>query len=421
MAMVVAALMFLVSTAAASNSTRDTRDGAGKALGIFSVVKFPNDACTGSTTYNGTCYTAEECNSKSGTAAGSCASGFGVCCTFNLGCGTSTSENRTYHAITSFSSSTDPSPCSYTVCPSTSSVCKLRIDFTAFSIYTPWTSLVIAAGTSGYVPQGIVVNILDGFILGDCLVDQFTVAGAGVPSPPTMCGTGAGQHMYVPVSPSCNTLNFNIDTDVTYTRSWSFTVQQVECSSDYGKHSCMQYYTGTSGTFNSWNLDTTLTAMAPAATNHHLNDQYYDICFRQERGYCRVCFSPVITTAASSSFGVSASANAAALQAGAGDAVCTGVTVYTDYVEVENLVAPTVTTSLTSGLTKFCGAIFSSAAAATASASACTYKSPFKWGVHLDDQEVAIAACNANLNTCENQPAGGGGIGFNMQWWLESC
>jgi len=201
-------------------------------------------------------------------------------------------------------------------------VCKLRIDFSAFSIYTPWTSLVIAAGTSGYVPNGIVVNILDGIILGDCLVDQFTVSGPGVPSPPTMCGIGAGQHMYVPASPSCNTINFNIDTDVSYTRSWSFTVQQIECSTDYGKHSCMQYYTGTSGTFASWNFDTTLTTIAPAATNHHLNTQHYDICFRQERGYCKVCFSPVITTAASSSFGVSASIAAPALQAGAGDAAC---------------------------------------------------------------------------------------------------
>lgn len=419
MAMIVAALLVIVSTATASNNTRD---GAGKTLGIFSVVKFPNDACTGSTTYNGTCYTAEECNSKSGTAAGSCASGFGVCCTFSLGCGSSTSENRTYHAITSFSSSTDASPCTYQVCPSTSSVCKLRIDFTAFSIYTPWTSLVIAAGTSGYIPNGIVVNILDGVILGDCLVDQFTVTGAGVSSPPTMCGIGGAQHMYVPASPSCNNINFNIDTDVTYTRTWAFTVQQIECSTDYGKHSCMQYYTGTSGTFNSWNFDTTLTTIAPAATNHHLNSQQYDICFRQERGYCRVCFSPVITTAASSSFGVSASATGPALQSGAGDAVCTGVTVYADYIEVGNLVAPTITTSLTGGLTKFCGAIFSSATGATATASACTYKTPFVWGVHFDDEEVAIAACTGTvLETCENHVAGGGGIGFNMQWWLESC
>lgn len=410
----------LVCCVSAKNNT-NTRERLSKGLGIFSVVKFPNSACTGTTAFNGTCYTSEECAVRDGTATGSCAQGFGVCCTFSLGCGTSSSENNTYHAVTQFSTSTDTSPCTYTICPCSTDVCKLRIDFSAFSLYTPWTSLVADATTGAYVPQGIVVNLLDGLILGDCLVDQFTVTGFGVPSPPTMCGGGAGQHMYVPVTSSCTKINFNIDTDVTYTRSWSFSVKQIECSTDYGKHSCMQYMTGTSGTFSSWNFDTTLTTIAPAATNHHLNSQIYDICFRQERGYCKICFSPVITTAASSSFGVSASANKDALQAGAGDAVCTGVTVYADYVEVENLVAPTITTSLTSGLTKMCGAIFSSATAATATASGCSYKSPFIWGVHFNDREVVIAACNANLNTCENQPAGGGGIGFNMQWWLESC
>lgn len=411
----------MAQTKLTQGSKNNTREG--KILGIFSVVKFPNDACTGSTTYNGTCYTAEECNSKSGTASGSCASGFGVCCTFSLACGSSSTENRTYHSVTSFSSTTDSSPCVYEICPSSADVCKLRIDFSAFSIYTPWTSLVIAAGTSGYIPNGIVVNLLDSLILGDCLVDQFNVVGAGTASTPVLCGIGPGQHLYVDASPSCNKLNFNIDTDVTYTRSWSFTVQQIECSTDYGKHNCMQYITGTSGTFSSWNFDTTLTTIAPAATNHHLNDQTYDICFRQERSYCRICFSPVITTAASSSFGVSASITGPALQSGAGDAACTGVTVFADYVEVANLVAPTVTTSLSpAALTKHCGALFNSATGNAASGSACSYKTPFVWGVHFNDREVVIAACTGTvLNTCENNVAGGGGIGFNMQWWLESC
>ena len=30
----------------------------------------------------GTCYTASECGTKSGTSDGNCAAGFGVCCTF---------------------------------------------------------------------------------------------------------------------------------------------------------------------------------------------------------------------------------------------------------------------------------------------------------------------------------------------------
>merc|ERR1739848_650009 len=66
-----------------------------KLLPIFSVVTFPNDLCVGTesgATRNGTCYTSAECSTKGGTASGSCASGFGVCCVFSLACGHSSAE-----------------------------------------------------------------------------------------------------------------------------------------------------------------------------------------------------------------------------------------------------------------------------------------------------------------------------------------
>lgn len=49
-------------------------------LSLFSVVRFTNSACTGDNSYNGTCYTSTECTKYGGTASGTCASGFGVCC-----------------------------------------------------------------------------------------------------------------------------------------------------------------------------------------------------------------------------------------------------------------------------------------------------------------------------------------------------
>ena len=52
-------------------------------LSLFSIVRFPNSACTGTNSYNGTCLTTSECSSYGGTASGSCASGFGVCCIGN--------------------------------------------------------------------------------------------------------------------------------------------------------------------------------------------------------------------------------------------------------------------------------------------------------------------------------------------------
>merc|ERR1719189_1601918 len=111
----------------ASLETTETREG--RVLPVFQVVKFPNDVCAG-TSRNGTCYTAEECSTKGGTSDGSCASGFGVCCTFTLACGGSSSENQTY--IVQASATAVTSPCSYTICPVSSEICRIRYDFTTF-------------------------------------------------------------------------------------------------------------------------------------------------------------------------------------------------------------------------------------------------------------------------------------------------
>ena len=93
---------------------------------IFQVVRFPNDVCAASSGLNGTCYTASECTSKGGSASGSCASSFGVCCVFSLSCGATTSQNNTYATISTFSTTSDSDPCTYTYCKCSTDVCKLR-------------------------------------------------------------------------------------------------------------------------------------------------------------------------------------------------------------------------------------------------------------------------------------------------------
>ena len=55
---------------------------ASKLLSVFNIVKFPNDACNTTLGLAGVCYTATECASLGGSSSGSCARGFGVCCTF---------------------------------------------------------------------------------------------------------------------------------------------------------------------------------------------------------------------------------------------------------------------------------------------------------------------------------------------------
>merc|ERR1719510_2137715 len=73
----------------------EKRGRDGKLLSLFNVVTFPNDACDAGSK-NGTCYTTEECSKKGGTNDGSCASGYGVCCSFKVECGATISENNTY-------------------------------------------------------------------------------------------------------------------------------------------------------------------------------------------------------------------------------------------------------------------------------------------------------------------------------------
>merc|ERR1739844_819846 len=112
-----------------------TRDE--KLISTFQIVRFPNDPCVGSNSRNGTCYTSQECSDKSGTSAGSCADGFGVCCTFIITtCGSTSSENLTHWTQPSTVSS---GSCALTVCPIDDSICSLRLDFTKFEITGPST------------------------------------------------------------------------------------------------------------------------------------------------------------------------------------------------------------------------------------------------------------------------------------------
>lgn len=408
----------LVVSIAAVNRTEDARTG--KSLGIFNVIQFPNTACTGSAGLNGTCYTSDECTAKGGVSSGTCASSFGVCCTFSLACGSTTSENCTYHSITAFSTATDASPCKYTVCPTTTDVCKLRIDFEAFSIASPFTT----AATDATLTSAAIL-LSQGYKTGDCTTDQFTVTNPSGTSPPVICGTNAGQHIWVDADSACNELNFNIDTLTSTTRSWTLKVTQHNCGAVVaGDSDCLQYLTGTSGTFASFNFDTTATTVANGPTMQHLNDQYYDVCFRREENYCSICFSPGINTVTTTpSFGVSASEAAAAAQS-SNEIKCGITEFYEDYINVDGLHVPVATSSslLNAAGTDFaervCGQIFAVTAAATTAVTACSYRVPFKWGVHFDDKEVVLAAGIANLN---NHDTAQGAIGFYMNYWQVAC
>ena len=87
------------------NDQSHCRSREDRVLSVFNVVTFPNSACGASNGYNGTCYTSSECSAKGGTASGTCASSFGVCCVFSISCGSTSSANNTYAIISSYSTS----------------------------------------------------------------------------------------------------------------------------------------------------------------------------------------------------------------------------------------------------------------------------------------------------------------------------
>merc|ERR1711997_646715 len=230
-----------------------------KQLSLFSVVQFPNDDCTSSSssTTTGTCYTSSECTTKSGLASGSCAAGFGVCCVISTStCGSTVSTNNTYIRNPGYPSSYTPTStgtCTVTIKKVSDDVCQLRLDFQALSLAT-------AAAT------------------GLCS-DSLAATGDSGQNPPTICGSNTGYHMYVEFGA---TSTDDIELVTTYgdtsTKSWNILARQIACTSSWkAPTDCVQYFTGVSGTVQNYNFGGQL-----------LQSQTYDNCIRQEKGYCRI-------------------------------------------------------------------------------------------------------------------------------------
>ena len=135
--------------------------------------RFPNGVCVSSSQgRNGTCYAAEECSNRGGTAGGNCAGGYGVCCVceyqnkvllrytlyiimveknnihhsklimqfyiVELTCGQTSSENCTYFV----SRGSEVGSCKITICPCNDNICQIRLDFATFVINGPSTSMI---------------------------------------------------------------------------------------------------------------------------------------------------------------------------------------------------------------------------------------------------------------------------------------
>jgi len=399
------------------------RDSHGKAIGIFNVVKFPNDVCNSdSTSMNGTCYTAEECTSRSGVASGACAEGYGVCCIITLTCGGSTKENCTYLTQTSTttpaSDSGNARQCSYTICPLSTSVTRIRLELTAFSIVGPTTALPAndgaAAESSG-----------TGRSLGHCNTDTFSVANS-----PIICGENAGQHMIVDTDgTTCVTALFSYGLDSVARAYTIHVIQYGETNEMGGPAGCLQFFTGLTGTVRTFNYG------AGGAASTHLANQNYDVCIRSRIDRCVICWSPTTTgvwnaDAAKNMLGSFGLNNGASADAMPKNGVGTGcpsagftadpITDSNDLIIIQSGIAPgagtpgveaaaggalqkQAITIESIGMDKFCGRFFSAAADDVEDRTVCSRVVPFTLGVRFDGFEAVMAAGDAGVDGMESK------------------
>merc|ERR1739844_440158 len=255
-------LLLLHLNCSISNCARNgtqTRDD--RQFSLFSIVQFPNLRCTSSTssTTYGTCITSSECSSRSGTADGNCAAGFGVCCIVSKStCGDTVSTNTSYIRNPGYPSTYTPSStgtCAFTISKISSDICQLRLDFETMS---------------GFVTAS----------KGTC-TDYLTAKGKTGKTIPSLCGTNTDYHMYVEFgAASTDTVTVtNTLGSTSSTLKWNILTQQIPCTASYRAPSdCLQYFTGKTGTVYSYNY----------AGAQFLAAMDYTNCIRTEKGYCSI-------------------------------------------------------------------------------------------------------------------------------------
>jgi len=377
---------------------------------IFQIIKFANEPCTGNTR-NGTCFTKQECEDQGGTESGSCADGFGTCCSVVLEEGGSSSLNQSY-MVQASTTSLATGPMTYTICPCSSDVCRIRFDFTQFMLTAPFAP---AAGA------GTAADGATAFATGDCLVDTFKITGPQGGSP-VICGTNEGQHMIIDTDgSSCVTVDFGIGGG-TATRQWDIMTTQYRCGEEAGgPQGCLQWHMTNAGSFRSFNFPRQERGAAVSDDVVHLSSQRYSICIRKPADTTQICYIPCTVPGANpdvqdtqQSFGLSiAAANS---QSAVGVTECSQ-----DYIEIiGGTTAMNVAMSIAGDNSLWCGRSFNPATGITSDtvASVCTSNAPFKVRVNFDENEFATNANPATIDTAatdgEFATRPGGIIGFSL-------
>jgi len=403
----------------------ESRDKAQKAIGIFNIVKFNNDVCDTGNNQNGTCYTAEECSNRNGVASGSCADGYGVCCVITLSCGATTKENCTYMvqspSATPNTDSDESQSCTYTICPVTDGVRRIRLEMASFELEGPFTPSLAGDGGAGTAANAADNSQGTGSAVGQCRGDQF-VAASGLGSSPIICGTNMGQHMVLDTDGSmCVNAMFTFSAGGNTQRQYRIHIVQFGEFNDMGgPRGCLQYYTGEMGQVNSFNWN-------GIGTSVHLANQNYDVCVRERADACRICWAPIAPAIAGSAgsfatgklgaFGVSNAGSMAGAPMAGRDADCDGadfVTIPGGNPAATNLIDANINAG-EAGFDAFCGRFFNTVntaamAVSMVDATICSVTTPFRLGVRFDGSEVVSAAVGAFMQEQTNELSSGAAL-----------
>ncbi|XP_075532255.1 uncharacterized protein LOC142564933 [Dermacentor variabilis] len=251
-------------------------------LHLLHVVRFPNLMCTGTWGQEGTCYAFKECMERGGTAYGQCAFGFGVCCSLTASCRSMITLNSTYFSSPGFhaapgATQTPPSggdgdssgvggqsTCAVQVFKLSDRICQIRLDFDEFDLERP--------------------------TVGNCDGEKLIVTGQNANNVvPPLCGLNTGQHLYIDVDMSPGPVNLYVETNGTRNSRWNIKISQIKCDSpSRAPSNCLQYYTGVSGNFSSFDY---AEAQEIPPRRGYLNNLDYTVCFRKEAGFCSITYS----------------------------------------------------------------------------------------------------------------------------------
>jgi len=335
--------------------------------------------------------------------------GFGVCCKFDdIRCGSTSSQNNTF-LEPSDSEKSDVGECTYTICPCSTDVCRIRYEFTTLTLATQFQ------GTTA-TGAGAATDLTNKNAVGGCPTDSLQVINLGAgKSSPVICGTNTGQHMILDSDgSSCHEIT--ISKSGTTSRDWAIAVFQYGGSVDKdntpaGPPGCLQYFTGRTGTVSNFGSVANLASTtALTADTTHLANQDYSICFRRYGSCARNCYAPRAAGTASAAdqdaFGLSASAMAASQSQVGSD--CT-----TDYIQIPQGVESTIP-AIGSPNTRFCGRYLNTSAEQTASVTVCSAILPFRIQVNFDAGEVASATTDASTDELSTFP--GGIVGFRLAY-----